>query len=603
MRTSHLTLTLGFLLLSVSATAQPTSFRIKNSCSYEDIEPSSDAYLYDPSNQADRIVAEIVDALGLTKNFVVKASGVRNAVATQEGGRRYILYSTTFLEKFNGNERTRWAAYSVLAHEIGHHLNNNDFGETDMRRRKIYELEADRFSGSVLRMLGATLEQAQASIENLEREGESATHPSKIARREAVATGWKNRDEFLRARGDASVGQTADRDGDRVPDSRDQCPGDYGTHSSGCPDSDEDSIPDKDDTCPYEKGTAANRGCPTPTAPTDRDADGVPDAGDQCPDKKGEPRYAGCPDTDGDGVPDHKDKCANEKGLASKEGCPEASTQTPENSKVSLKPSGGSKPSAKEKTAGGSESSDKKPSKGSRHLENPGPTLPPLFRDRKTGLEMVAVEGGAFTMGSPTTEKDRSVGECQHAVTVGNFQIGKYEVTQRDWQVVMGNNPSSFNKENCMDCPVEQVSWNDIQEFLKKLNAEVDGPDYRLPTEEEWEYAARGGKKSKGYLYAGDNLIGNVAWYVDNAGSKTHPVGERKANELGLFDMSGNVHEWCQSPYDSYPDCSDPLSAPSRRVVRGGSWFKVVFDTRVAYRGRLPPDALYSFQGFRLARD
>jgi len=237
MRTFLLSL---LLAATLSVAAQPSSFRIQHSCSFDDVEQSSNAYLYDPSDEADRIVAEIVDALGWTKNFVVKASGVRNAVATEEGGRRYILYSTTFLEKFKGDERTRWAAYSVLAHEIGHHLNNDNFGETDMRRRKVCELEADRFSGSVLRMLGANLDEAQGGIESLEKEDETTTHPPKIARREAVATGWKKRDESLRARGDSGAGKPADNDGDGVPDSRDECPNDYGTHSSGCPDSDED---------------------------------------------------------------------------------------------------------------------------------------------------------------------------------------------------------------------------------------------------------------------------------------------------------------------------------------------------------------------------
>lgn len=235
--------------LPLGIIAQPVSFKIKRSCSFDDVEPSSNTYLFDPSDDANRIVSEIVDALGLTPNFLVRAAGVRNAVATVQGDQRYILYSTTFLEKFKGDESTRWAAYAVLAHEIGHHLNHDNFGETDMRRRKIYELEADRFSGSVLRMLGARLDQAQSGIESIEKEAESATHPAKAARREAVATGWKKRDEFLRARGEGAL----------------------------------------------------------PNAPADSDGDGVPDNVDPCPDKTGEKRYAGCPDSDSDGVPDNKD--------------------------------------------------------------------------------------------------------------------------------------------------------------------------------------------------------------------------------------------------------------------------------------------------------
>lgn len=310
-------------LIALYAHAQPTSFHIKNSCSFDDVAPNTEAYLYDPSDEAGRIVSEIVDALGLTKNFLVRASGVRNAVATTEGGQRYILYSTTFLEKFKGDEHTRWAAYAVLAHEIGHHLNGDNFGETDAKRRKIYELEADRFSGSVLRMLGANLMQAQSGVESLEREWETVTHPAKIARREAVATGWKKRDEFLQSRGDGGLPNApSDKDGDGMPDSRDQCPTEYGTHSSGCPDADADGVLDKVDKCPYQKGLASNDGCPVQAA-VDSDNDGVPDNADLCRNQKGEKQFQGCPDTDADGVPDNKDKCPQQKGLATKDGCPE----------------------------------------------------------------------------------------------------------------------------------------------------------------------------------------------------------------------------------------------------------------------------------------
>ncbi|MBC7778176.1 MAG: SUMF1/EgtB/PvdO family nonheme iron enzyme [Phycisphaerae bacterium] len=358
-----------------------------------------------------------------------------------------------------------------------------------------------------------------------------------------------------------------DRDGDRIPDSRDECPNEYGAHSSGCPDSDEDDIPDKDDQCPYEKGTLANHGCPSPNSPADRDADGVPDAGDQCPDKKGEKRYAGCPDTDGDGVPDHKDKCVNEKGLAGKEGCPGlAATQLPESSELS------------------------------------GSLLPPEpFRNRKSGLEMVFVERGEYTMGSPSSEKDRNGDECQHSVTVSSFNIAKYEVTQADWQEVMGNNPSHFNKENCLECPVEQVSWNDVQEFLKKLNARFPNRNYRLPTEEEWEYAARGGKKSKGYLYSGDNLVGNVARYTNNSIRETYPVGGRKANELGVYDMSGNVREWCEETYEPYLGCSGTANN-NVRMLRGGSWADHSVYCQVASRNWYYPNARVNNIGFRVVR-
>ncbi|MBK6996250.1 MAG: tetratricopeptide repeat protein [Lewinellaceae bacterium] len=160
----------------------------------------NDLYLYDPSNEAERIVAEIVDALGLIKNFTVRSSNVSNALATTNNGVRFIFYSTSFLEKFKADANTQWAAYSVLAHEIGHHLNGHNFGETNPRTRKMLELEADQFSGSVLRMLGASIEEAQAGLNTFDLQGETNTHPP-TARKEAVSNGWKKRDEWLRDRG------------------------------------------------------------------------------------------------------------------------------------------------------------------------------------------------------------------------------------------------------------------------------------------------------------------------------------------------------------------------------------------------------------------
>ena len=181
--------------------AQISTLHVKQGCSYDDALAEKDLYLYDPSNEAERIVAEIVDALGLVKNFTVRSSNVSNALATSFNGTRYIFYSTSFLEKFKADANTQWAAYSVMAHEIGHHLNAHNFGETNPRARKMLELEADQFSGSVLRMLGATIDEAQAGLNTFDLQGETNTHPPTTARKEAVSNGWKKRDEWLRERG------------------------------------------------------------------------------------------------------------------------------------------------------------------------------------------------------------------------------------------------------------------------------------------------------------------------------------------------------------------------------------------------------------------
>lgn len=190
-------------------------------------------------------------------------------------------------------------------------------------------------------------------------------------------------------------------------------------------------------------------------------------------------------------------------------------------------------------------------------------------------IEMVRVEAGTFMMGIDDGFLD---GQNVHQVTLtNNYYIGKYEVTQALWKAVMGKKPSKFKGDNL---PVEKVSWDDCLKFIKKLN-DITGRDFRLPTEAEWEFAARGGNKSKGYLYSGSNNIANVAWYNNNGGSKTHPVGLKQANELGIFDMSGNVREWCQDLYGDYPNSAqtnptgvtfDMATKAMRRVTRGGSW-------------------------------
>ena len=160
-----------------------------------------------------------------------------------------------------------------------------------------------------------------------------------------------------------------------------------------------------------------------------------------------------------------------------------------------------------------------------------------------TEPEMIFVQGGTFTMGC-TSEQGEVCWDHEkpaHQVTLSDFYIGKYEVTQEQWRAVMGNNPSHFTGDEHL--PVENVLFNEVQEFITILNS-LTGKKYRLPTEAEWEYAARGGRNSLGFMYSGSNTVGNVAWYSGNSNEKTHPVGTKTPNELGIYDMSGNVMEW-----------------------------------------------------------
>jgi formylglycine-generating enzyme required for sulfatase activity len=287
----------------------------------------------------------------------------------------------------------------------------------------------------------------------------------------------------------------------------------------------------------------------------DSDKDGTPDTKDQCPQdpNKTQPGACGCgvldTDSDGDGVPDCNDKCPKEPGDPKNGGCPVVT-----------------------------------------------PFTPP---------DMVRVRGGTFRMGSDKKDKDAYDREMPaHDVTLSDFSIGRTEVTQALWRAVMNNNPSKF--ENCDQCPVEQVSWDDIQEFLQKLNKLDPGKNYRLPTEAEWEYAARGGPPSKqNFVYAGSDKIDDVAWYDGNSDGKTHPVGQKKANALGLFDMSGNVWEWCNDWFGDYSaeNQRNPKGPDSgaARVYRGGGWYDSAPRCRVAYRDFSSPEYRYHNMGFRLA--
>ena len=221
---------------------------------------------------------------------------------------------------------------------------------------------------------------------------------------------------------------------------------------------------------------------------------------------------------------------------------------------------------------------------------------------RELEENMVFVEGGTFMMGA-TNEQDSAAYHDEkpvHQVTLSSFSICKYEVTQELWQAVMGNNPS-YSKGKKL--PVERVSWEDCQLFVDLLNQKT-GKHYRLPTEAEWEYAARGGNQSKGYKYAGSDSLDIVGWY-DNQ-KKKHEVGTKQANELGLYDMSGNVWEWCSDGYGKYDatEQTNPqgTTSSSTRVFRGGSWSSEKRLCRVSHRGDFTRSFRSNDLGFRLAQ-
>ena len=227
------------------------------------------------------------------------------------------------------------------------------------------------------------------------------------------------------------------------------------------------------------------------------------------------------------------------------------------------------------------------------------------FTVNGVSFNMIAVEGGTFTMGATAEQASDAYSDEKptHQVTLSSYYIGKTEVTQELWQAVMGSNPSGFSGANL---PVEKVSWEDCQIFIAILN-ELTGKYFRLPTEAEWEYAARGGSKSQGYKYSGSNTVDDVAWYPSNSSSKTHPVATKAPNELGIYDMSGNVLEWCSDWYSSsyYSSSSQynptgPASG-SRRVYRGGSWGSSARLCRVSYRDYNGPSYRFYNLGLRLA--
>lgn len=232
----------------------------------------------------------------------------------------------------------------------------------------------------------------------------------------------------------------------------------------------------------------------------------------------------------------------------------------------------------------------KPPASQETHTPKPKPKPKPKPTPKLPEIEMIRVEGGTFSMGSDDSDAN-SAEKPVHSVTVPDFQIGKYEVTQKLWKAVMGTNPS-YHKGDSL--PVTNVSWKDVQTFIRKLNKRT-GKNYRLPTEAEWEFAARGGNASCGYKYSGSDNLNAIAWYYDNSNLTPHPVGTKAPNELGIYDMTGNISEWVSDVWCD--DYKSPRSG-SDHVNRGGGSGDTDMGCRVTMRVGLPD---YCVSGFRLA--
>ena len=581
---------LFFLGCCVCVQAQkPIYIDGEHTCTFEGKLKSGDFRIYDADPRMVAKVKEIADVVGLgSLNIEVKVTSVPNAAAVNKGDKEYIFYSAVFMDRLLDDTKIDWAAYGILAHEVGHLLLDHPLGEGLQSLEN--ELAADKFSGRVLGLMGATKEQALSSVKTT-REVATVTHPGRSAREEAVFEGWKK------------GGGVQDRDGDGISDQLDLCPDEFGQRSAqGCPDSDGDGVPNKEDDCQWEAGIPENHGCPEEP---DSDKDGVPDKSDKCPKEKGELRFQGCPDSDGDGVPNYADKCPDEAGVPSLAGCPAS-------------------------------------------------PIPDLIA--RIERNMVFVEGGRFTMGC--TEEQ---GNCDpdekpaHEVELSDYYIGKYEVTNEEYAAFLNekgnqkeggaewiNLEGSYKNERCRiqkkggkfvvesgyeKHPVIYVSWYGARAYANWLS-EKTGEDYRLPTEAEWEYAARGGKNSRGYKYAGTGVESELYKYAnfcdancgkswkdkkqDDGYAYAAAVGQFLPNELGLYDMSGNVWEWCYDKYGGetyYEECKqkgvvwDPKGAveDSGRVRRGGSWSYRAGYCRVSYRGDWSSARRGASLGFRLA--
>ena len=398
--------TLFFLLLLCGCSFCPLSaqdvFALRHGCAFDDDLPVGQLSLDEPSSEAEAIVEEIMGLIDLKNNFVLKAGNIANACATSVGDRRFILYNPDFLKTFDATPQQRWAAYFVLAHEIGHHLNGDRFETKDPQKRRQMELEADLFATGTLCRFGARLEEVLLALDSFAQAEASEMHPGREDRKAACKKRWTKRKLEMQ-----------------------------------------------------QNGENAN------------------------------------------------------------------------------------------------------PPKRLR--------FSPVFA---FDYKVEKVEGGSLVVGC-FGKNCRESETPARAITLEGFWIGAYEVTQAQWKAVMGTNPSAFT--SCDDCPVDNVSWEGARDFIARLNA-MTGRRYRLPTEAEWEYAARGGQKMSGQPL---NLY-ETAWC--GMEKTPHPVGKKMPNALMLYDMLGNIAEWCEEAWhENYTEMLGDgnwgkAGDPNEHPLRGGSW-------------------------------
>ena len=413
--------------------------------------------------------------------------------------------------------------------------------------------------------------------------------------------------------GHSSAQGCPDVDGDGIVDGEDACPDKKGKISAlGCPDGDGDGIPDDEDACDDKPGVKSAKGCP------DRDGDGIPDHEDKCPGMPGKASAKGCPDTDGDGIPDDADVCANCFGVLSARGCPDADGDSISDAddacpEIPGKKSAKGCPDADED---GTQDADDQCVNWFGDARYNG--CPDTYQDGiGDHIDLCPTEPGSPEWSGCPNRESLSKDPFEEAmvkipggefkprifkkVEVGSFYLAKTEVTQAQWRYVMGENPSHFI--GCHNCPVENISFEDAERFIQRLNQRT-GKSYRLPTEAEWEYAARGGDDAgKKYDYVGNDNLQSVGWYNQNSSKQPHPVGNKNANKLGIYDMSGNVWELCIDYFSDrpFPDPSDTQSSSSR-VTRGGSYLSDAEQCKLEARNSQSPQKKFNNVGLRLAK-